>query len=80
MRFSAAKLLMISAPSDMHDLASTLVKQRIAFQFAMVSVEVGLVMQSFGLGTVDVRRLVDAVEGMREQFRYLSQGAAVSAL
>lgn len=78
--FGAAKLLMISAPSDRPDLASTLVKQRIAFQFAMISVEVGLVLQSLGLGTVDVRRLVDAVEGMREQFRYLAQATAVSAL
>jgi hypothetical protein len=78
--FNAAKLLMVSAPSDRPDLASALVKQRLAFQFAMASVEVRLVMQSFGIGTVDVRQLVDAVEGMREQFRYLSQHAAVTAL
>jgi hypothetical protein len=31
------------------------------------------VLQQLGIGTVDVRRLVDAVEGMREQLRYLSQ-------
>ncbi len=77
--FHAAKLLMISAPSDRPDLASAIVKQRLAFQFAMANVEVRLVLQSLGIGTVDVRRLVDAVEGMREQFRYLSQNAVASA-
>ncbi len=78
--FNAAKLLMVNAPSDRPDLASALVKQRLGFQFAMFNVELRLLLQGMGIGTVDVRGLVDAVEGMREQFRYLSQHAAVSAV
>lgn len=76
----AAKALLLSAPADRPDLAKTLLKQRLMFNYAMATVEAGLVLQSFGIGTVDVRRLVDAVEGMREQLRYLSPSPELSAL
>lgn len=77
---TAAKLLLLNAPADRPDLATTLLKQRMTFSYAMAMVEVRLVMQGFGIGTVDVRPLVDAVEGMREQLRFLSQSVEVSAV
>ncbi|MGE5645117.1 MAG: hypothetical protein ACM336_04935 [Acidobacteriota bacterium] len=74
---AAAKLLLLSAPSDRPDLASALLKQRMIFTYAMAAVEFRLVLQSMGIGTVDVRRLVDAVDGMREQLGYFAHRAAV---
>ena len=71
---------MLSSPADRPDLATTLLKQRMTFNYAMAMVEVRLVLQGFGIGTVDVRPLVDAVEGMREQLRFLSQSVEVSAV
>ncbi len=47
------------------------------FTYAMAAVEFRLVLQSMGIGTVDVRRLVDAVDGMREQLGYFAHRAAV---
>ena len=78
--YSAAKALLLDAPADRPDLAKTLLKQRLTFNYAMATVEVSLLLQSFGIGTVDVRRLVDAVEGMRQQLRYLSPTTEFSAL
>jgi hypothetical protein len=77
---TAAKLLLLSAPSDRPDLATTLLRQRLTFAYAMATVELRLLLQGVGIGTVDVRRLVDAVEGMREQLRYLSQRVEVTSV
>jgi hypothetical protein len=41
----------------------------------MATVELRLLLQSLGMGTVDVRRLVNVVEGMRDQLLYLSEHA-----
>jgi hypothetical protein len=43
------------------------------FSWALWGVEVRLMLQTVGLGTVDVRGLVGSMESMREQLRYLSQ-------
>ncbi|HXN49849.1 MAG TPA: hypothetical protein VN893_24570 [Bryobacteraceae bacterium] len=70
---TAAKTLVLMAPQDRPDLARNILKQRLMFSWALCGVEVRLALQSFGLGTVDVRGLVGAMESMREQLRYLSQ-------
>ncbi len=77
---NTAKLLLIHAPQDQPELARAIVRQRFLFSYAVAVVECRLVLQSVGLGTVDVRRLVDAVELMREQLRQLSQRAAAPAV
>ena len=70
---TAAKTLLLMAPQDRPDLARNILKQRVMFSFALWGVEMRLLLQTAGLGTVDVRRLVGAMESMREQLRYLSQ-------
>jgi hypothetical protein len=70
---TAAKTLVLMAPQDRPDLARNILKQRLMFSWALWGVEVRLALQTVGLGTVDVRGLVGAMESMREQLRYLSQ-------
>ncbi len=76
---TTSKLLLLHAQQDQPELARSLLKQRLIFNGAMAMVQCRLVMQGFGLGTVDVRRLVDAVEGMRDQLRNLAERATVPA-
>jgi hypothetical protein len=76
---AAAKFLLLNSPSDRPDLAKILLKQRLTFQYAMATVELRLLLQGVGVGTVDVRRLVDVVESMREQLRHLAQQGAEAA-
>jgi hypothetical protein len=70
---TAAKTLMLMAPLDRPDLARNILKQRVLFSYALWTVEARLLLQTAGLGTVDVRQLVGAMEAMREQLRHLSQ-------
>ncbi len=69
---SAAKLVLVHAAQDRPDLAKMLVRQRLVFQYAMWTVQVRLVLQTLGIGTVDVRRLVASLEGMRNELRQLT--------
>jgi hypothetical protein len=77
---AAARQLMLSSPSDRPDLAKTLLKQKLTFNYAMATVELRLFLQGVGVGTVDVRGLVDVVESMREQLRHLSQQGSEATL
>ena len=70
---TAAKTLLLMAPHDRPDLARNILRQRVMFSWALWGVEVRLMLQTVGLGTVDVRGLVGSMESMREQLRYLSQ-------
>jgi hypothetical protein len=70
---TAAKTLLLMAPQDRPDLARNILKQRVTFSFALWGVEIRLLLQTLGLGTVDIRPLVGTMESMREQLRYLSQ-------
>lgn len=76
---TAAKVLLLEAPVDSPDLARGLLKQRMIFSYAMANVETRLVLQTLGIGKVDVRPLVDAVESMRLHLRQLSH-AQVAAI
>jgi hypothetical protein len=71
---SALKALMIHASVDRSALAGLLLKQRLMFSYAMMSLEVKLALHSLGLSapTVDVRELVGALDAMRAQLRALA--------
>jgi hypothetical protein len=58
-------MVLIYAPQDRPDLAMTLMKQRLLFSFAILSVEYRLILHGLGLGTVDVRNLIGALDHMR---------------
>jgi hypothetical protein len=70
---TAAKMVLVHAAQDRPDLATTLLKQRLVFNYAMLVVECRLGLQTLGIGTVDVRRLVSSLEAMRDQLRQLTQ-------
>ena len=61
----AARMILIYAPQDRPDLAMTLMKQRLLFSVAILSVEFRLILHGLGLGTVDVRNLIGALDQMR---------------
>jgi hypothetical protein len=77
---TAAKTLLLMAPQDRPELARSILKQRLLFSWALWGVEFRLALQVVGLGTVDVRRLVGAMETMREQLRHLSVSVQPASL
>ena len=80
-RLSAgAKVVLVHAAEDRPDLATTLLKQRWLFNYAMLVVQVRLALQTIGIGRVDVRRLVSSLEAMRDQLRQLTPQAQPSAI
>lgn len=75
--YTATKLLLLDSAHDRPDLALTLLKQRLTFELALAAVHGRLALQTLGLGTVDVRGLVGALENMRVQLRGLYAEPAV---
>jgi hypothetical protein len=75
---SAARFLMVHASEDRPDLASSLLKQRAVFTYAMLAIQCRLVLQPVGI-RVDVRPLVQSLDLMRDQLRLLSQRAQAPA-
>jgi hypothetical protein len=61
----AARMVLIYAPQDRPELAMTLVRQRLTFTAAILSIECRLLLHTFGVGTVDVRSLIGALDNMR---------------
>jgi hypothetical protein len=61
----AARMVLVYAPQDRSDLAMTLMRQRVLFTFAILSVEYRLVLHTVGIGTVDVSQLIAALDNMR---------------
>jgi hypothetical protein len=78
---SALKLMMVQSSVDRSALAALLLKQRIVFSVHMMSIEASLVLYSLGLSvpTVDVQRLVDALDAMRVQLQALAAAPQPSA-
>lgn len=68
---TALKMLMIHAPVDRSALAGLLLKQRLMFSVAMMSLQFRLVLHSFGWSApqADVRNLVEALDALRSQLR-----------
>jgi hypothetical protein len=71
---SALKTLMVHASADRSALAGLLLRQQLMFSYAMFSLEVRLTLHSFGWSapSVDVRKLVGALDAMRAQLRALT--------
>jgi hypothetical protein len=72
---------MVQSSMDRSDLAGLLLKQRILFSVHMMSIEARLVLYSFGVSvpTVDVQRLVDALDALRAQLQVLAVAPQPSA-
>ena len=75
--YLAGRLLMLDAAEDRPDLARILLRQRVLFAYAMLAVEIRLLLHALGVGTVDVRLLVASLEEMRARLRPV--GAAQAA-
>ncbi len=75
----AAKILLVHSAEDRPDLAKMLVRQRLMFSYALATVHCRLVLQELGIGTVDVRPLVGALDSLRMELRSISQFAQVPA-
>ena len=61
----AARMVLVYAPQDRPDLAMTLIRQKFLFMLAVVAIEFRLVLHAAGIGTVDVRDLLTALDNMR---------------
>jgi hypothetical protein len=61
----AARMVLVYAPQDRPDLAMMLVRQRVLFTFAILAVECRLMLHVFGIGTVDIRNVITALDNMR---------------
>lgn len=67
----AIKVLMLQSRNDRPDLAAALVRHQATFALGMVMVQFRLVLYRWGLGRVDVTRLVEIFDQMRMQLRTL---------
>jgi hypothetical protein len=61
--------LLTDSQLDRPDLAKALFRCQFMFALAMISVESKLVFHALGIGTVDVRSLIAAVEGLQLQLQ-----------
>lgn len=68
----AARFLLLHSPQDRPDLVAALFRQRLVFRYVLLGVHCRLVLQTLGIGTVDISGLVKALEGMGNQFRQLA--------
>jgi len=66
---SAIRNLLVESQLDRPELAKALYRCQLMFALAMVSVEFKLLLHAMGIGTVDVRSLVAAVEGLQLQLQ-----------
>ncbi|HVN04024.1 MAG TPA: hypothetical protein VMT86_06370 [Bryobacteraceae bacterium] len=66
---SALRLMMMYSTEDRSDLARILYRQEALFAAGMLAVQGRLLLHACGLGTVDVRGLVEAMECVRLQLR-----------
>jgi hypothetical protein len=78
-QISAALRLMLTYSSvDRPDLATLLYKQQALFAYGMVAVEWRLFLHACGIGSVDVRDLLKAVESMHLELRQMIPVGAAS--
>jgi hypothetical protein len=65
----AIRNLLVQSQLDRPDLAKALFRCQLMFALAMISVEFKLQLHAMGIGSVDVRSLVAAVEGLQLQLQ-----------
>jgi len=77
---AALRLMTMYSAQDRPDLAGILYKQQALFALGMLGVQWRLLLHACGLGTVDVRGLVRAMESMRLELRQMipAEGVAVA--
>lgn len=75
----AAKMVLVDSAEDRPELAAKLLKQRLLFSFAVCSVEVRLALHTAGLGTVNVRGLLNALDGLHSEISGLLPATASMA-
>jgi len=69
---TAIRKLMVESEIDRPDLAGLLMKQHFTFSLTILFIEFKLVLYSLGMGSVDGRDLVRALDNMCAQLRALS--------
>lgn len=62
---AAVMLCMTASRADRPDLARAVLQRRLVFTWAVACAEYRLVLYGFGLGTMDVSKLVGSLSGMR---------------
>jgi len=67
----ALQTLIVHSVEDRGDLAASLTRQRLMFAAGLLAIEARLLLHTAGIGTVDVRGLVDSLETMQSQIRLL---------
>lgn len=72
----AGRMLLVYSTVDRSDLAKKLVEQRITFTLAILMVHIRLVLQTIGIGTVDVRGLLGSVDALRLEVASAQPGLA----
>ena len=73
------KALMAEAAQDRPDLANLLLQNRLRFTLGLMRAEYHLALHAAGIGTVDVRHLIDALNGMRLELNSLRMASMPSA-
>jgi hypothetical protein len=67
----ACQILVIHAAEDRDDLAKGIIRARLLFALGILAVEGRLLLHAAGVGTVDVRGLVESLETMQAQIQVL---------
>lgn len=76
----AARVLVLEAEEERSDVAERLIRIRLNFVLAVFAVRCRLALHTVGIGTVDVRALIDSLESMKASFtaaQPMTQGAAI---
>jgi hypothetical protein len=76
---AAIRILMVHSAQDRPDLAQFLVRQRLWFTLGLMSAQFYLALHTLGVGSVDARRLVHALDSMRLELGTLVMAAQPSA-
>jgi hypothetical protein len=63
------QMIMLQSDQDRPDLATILVRQKLLFALGMTAVQFRLILHACGIGAVDARHLVQALEAMRVEMR-----------
>jgi hypothetical protein len=69
--YALAKMMIVHSSEDRSEFAAALVRQRIAFTFAVMSVELRLALHMSGVG-IDIAALTGSLESLRLQVQQLS--------
>ena len=70
---------MAESPEQYSELVGVLIRQQVAFWRAMAGVRARLVLNGLGLGQVDVRPLITALDTMRLEIEHSVEMVSVSA-